>query len=164
MTKCLEEEAGDHWEKGSSDVLDALHFIIYGDRVTNLLMAKRKVGLFSGFNEKSSLVQTIWSRAEEVDDPTLYQICFLFRIELNVTHPSATVCNFLAHSETCPSIPSSAHSSQRIRQLELELKKAEFKKQLLAIEIQLEKVRSQERSSRSSLLSRNETLVEKISR
>jgi hypothetical protein len=79
----VEEEAGDHWEKGSTDVFDALHFIIYGDCATNSLMAKRKVGLFSGFNEKSSLVQTIRSRAEEVDDPILYQICFQFRIELN---------------------------------------------------------------------------------
>jgi hypothetical protein len=46
MTKCLEEEAGDHWEKGSSDVFDALHFIIYGDSATNSLMAKREVGFF----------------------------------------------------------------------------------------------------------------------
>jgi hypothetical protein len=35
-------------------------------------------------------------------------------------------------------------SSQRIRQLELELQKAEVKKQLLAIEIQFEKVRGEE--------------------
>jgi hypothetical protein len=48
--------SGDHWEKGSSDVFDALRFIIYGDCATNPLMAKRKVGLFSGFKEKSSLV------------------------------------------------------------------------------------------------------------
>jgi hypothetical protein len=67
MTKCLEEEAGDHCEKGSSDVFDALHFIIYGDCATNSLMAKRKVGIFSGFGGKSSLVPTIRSRAEEVD-------------------------------------------------------------------------------------------------
>jgi hypothetical protein len=51
----VEEEAGDHWEKGSTDVFDALHFIIYGDCATNSFMAKRKVGLFSGFNEKSLL-------------------------------------------------------------------------------------------------------------
>jgi hypothetical protein len=44
------------------------------------------------------------------------------------------------------------------------LKKAEVKKQLIVIGIQLEKVKSEERSSRSSLLSRNETIVEKISR
>jgi hypothetical protein len=69
-----------------------------------------------------------------------------------------------ADGETCQSILSSSHLSQRLRQLELKLKKAEFKKQLLAIEIQLEKVRSKERSSRNSLLSRNETLVENISR
>jgi hypothetical protein len=70
MTKCLEEEeAGDHWEKGSSDVLDALHFIIYGDCATNSLMTKRKIGIFSGFTGKSSLVPTIWSGAEEVYVP-----------------------------------------------------------------------------------------------
>jgi hypothetical protein len=71
-------EAGEkQWEKGSTDVFDALHFIIYGDCATNSMMAKRKVGLFSGFNEKSSLVQTNRSRGD------LYQICFLFRIEIN---------------------------------------------------------------------------------
>jgi hypothetical protein len=68
------------------------------------------------------------------------------------------------NAETCPSILSLSQSIQRIRQLELELKKTGVKKQLIAIEIQLEKVRSEERSSRSSLLSRNETVVEKISR
>jgi hypothetical protein len=115
---------------------------------------QKKVGVFSGCTGKSSLVQTIRSSAEEVDNPTLYQICFLFRIELNETHPSATVTT---DAETCPSIPSSSHLSQRIWQLELELKKAEVKKQSIAIEIQIEKVRSEERSSRSSLLSRNET-------
>jgi hypothetical protein len=46
MTKCLEEEARDHWEKGSSDVFDALHFKIYGDCATNSLMAKIKVCIF----------------------------------------------------------------------------------------------------------------------
>jgi hypothetical protein len=91
MTKCLEEEARDHWEKGSSYVFDC---------ATNSLMSKIKVGLFSGFTEKSSLVQTIRSRAEEVDDPTLYQICFLFWIELNETHPRATVCNFMLKMKT----------------------------------------------------------------
>jgi hypothetical protein len=50
---------------------------------TNSMMAKRKVGILSGFNEKSSLVQTNRPRAEKVVDPTLYQICFLFRIEIN---------------------------------------------------------------------------------
>jgi hypothetical protein len=112
----------------SRRVFDALHFIIYGDCATNSLMAKRKVGLFSGFTGKSSRVQTIRSRAEEVDNPTLYQICFLFRIELNETHPIASVCNFMLKmkttvAETCPSIPLFSQSSQRIRQLELELKK-----------------------------------------
>jgi hypothetical protein len=74
MSKCLEEEAGDHWKKGSSDVFDALHFIIYGDCANNSLMAKRKVGLFSGFTGKSSLVQTIRSRAEEVDNPNMLSV------------------------------------------------------------------------------------------
>jgi hypothetical protein len=46
-------------------------------------------------------------------------------------------------------------------ELELELKKPGIKKQLLVIEIQLEKVRGGERSSRTSSLSRNETVVEK---
>jgi hypothetical protein len=67
-------------------------------------------------------------------------------------------------AETCKSTISSSNSSQRLRQLELELKKAEVKRLLFSIEIQLRKVIGEERSSRSSLLSRNETVVEKISR
>jgi hypothetical protein len=77
MTKCLEEKAGDHWEKGSSDVFDALHFIIYGNCAANSLMAKRKVGLFSGFTGKSSLDKPSGPKLRKL----IIQICFLFRIE-----------------------------------------------------------------------------------
>jgi hypothetical protein len=79
MTKCLEEEAGDHWwKKCSSDVFDALHFIIYGDRVTNLLMAKRKVGLFLDSTKNHHLYKPSGPELRKlmIQPCTKYAFCF----------------------------------------------------------------------------------------